>query len=258
MKIYLAGTNSFKRILTDERHYFLPHLPSEIKKISILESFYYIRDWMLPFIPKHWDFMLDSGAFTFFGKKDKTIDWNDYLEKYAAFINEHKIELFFELDIDVILGIAKVEAIRQKLEGLTGKQSIPVWRPSRGVAYWEKMCSEFPYVAISASGNYDSAWTRRKSAVTVLRQMIELAHKKGTKVHGLGFTDLKNLDRIKFDSVDSTAWLFGNMVGHVCKFDGRTVVKTVKPEGMKIKTRETGFHNFIEWLKFQRYAEHYL
>lgn len=260
MKVYLAGTNSFKRILTADVHY-LPvktDLIAEPRKVSILESFYYIRDWMLPFISKHWDFMLDSGAFTFFGKKDKTIDWNEYLERYAAFINEHKIDLFFELDIDVILGLEKVEAIRRRLESLTGKQSIPVWRPSRGIKYWEKMCAEFPYVAISASGNYDSSWTRRKSAVPVLRQMIDHAHKKGARVHGLGYTDLKNLQTVRFDSVDSTAWLFGNMVGHVCRFDGRTVVKTIKPEGMKLKHRESGFHNFSEWLKFQRYAEHCL
>jgi hypothetical protein len=260
MKVYLAGTNSFKRILTADVHY-APVKPSsnpQPRKIFILESFYYLRDWMMSFIDTHWNFMLDSGAFTFFGQKNKQIDWNEYLERYATFITQNKINLFFELDIDVILGLEKVEAIRKNLEKLTGKQSIPVWRPSRGFGYWEKMCAEFSYVAISASGNYDSSWTRRKGAAGILRQMVASAHKKGAKVHGLGYTDLKNLSLIGFDSVDSTAWLYGNMVGHVCKFDGKTVVKKVKPDGMKLKNRESSFNNFSEWLKFQRYAEHHL
>lgn len=258
MIVYLAGTNGAKRIMTNEEHYRSSETSSERKRISVLESFYWLRDWMPPLINTHWNFMLDSGAFTFFGQKDKQIDWDEYLERYAAFINEHKIELFFELDVDVILGIEKVEQIRRKLEMLTGRQSIPVWRPSRGLQYWKKMCREFPYVAISASGNYDSSWTRKKAAVPVLRRMVADAHRAGAKVHGLGYTNLKAFEELRFDSVDSTTWLYGNMVGLLYTFDGKTIVKTRKPENKRVKCRETMTHNFAEWLKFQRYAEHHL
>ena len=250
MEIFLAGTSAENSRANSEGDFK--------QKISILESFYYMKDWMIPYIRNHWNFLLDSGAFTFFGhdkKNHSKINWDEYLERYAQFINDNDIKLFFELDIDVIVGLKEVERLREKLHLLTNKQSIPVWRPSRGYEYYKKLIKEFNYIAISASGEYDSKWSRKKGAELVLRQMVLEAKKENCKVHGLGYTSLEKLKIIPFHSVDSTAWLYGNRGGFLYYFNGHTLVKQNKPPGMKLKAREVAVHNFREWIKFQQYAK---
>lgn len=93
--------------------------------------------------------MLDSGAFSYInGKNTNNVNWDEYIESYAEFINNHNIKLFMELDIDSVVGIKEVERLRNKLERLTNKQCIPVWHKSRGKDYWLKMIKEYDYVAI--------------------------------------------------------------------------------------------------------------
>ncbi len=55
---------------------------------------------------------------------------------------------FFELDIDRIVGLEKVEEFRRRIESKTGKQSIPVWHSNRGWQYFVNMCKEYNYVSI--------------------------------------------------------------------------------------------------------------
>ena len=86
--------------------------------------------------------------------------------------------------------------------------------------------------------------------------MIRYAHAHGAKVHCLGFTRLSDLPKYHFDSVDSTAWTTGNRFGYLYKFDGKTMRKIPKPQGMKLKdSRQVALRNYIEWIKFQKYAE---
>lgn len=93
--------------------------------------------------------MLDSGAFSYINSKNtNNVNWDEYIESYAEFINNHNIKLFMELDIDSVVGIKEVERLRNKLERLTNKQCIPVWHKSRGKDYWLKMIKEYDYVAI--------------------------------------------------------------------------------------------------------------
>ena len=52
--------------------------------------------------------ILDSGAFTAINDKTgkyKNYDWNNYLKKYIDFIKITKQKLFFELDIDCVVGL---------------------------------------------------------------------------------------------------------------------------------------------------------
>tara|TARA_R110000824_G_scaffold9123_1_gene41095 strand:- start:761 stop:1501 length:741 start_codon:yes stop_codon:yes gene_type:complete len=242
MKIYLAGTQGDKANLT-----------STNKDLYLLESFYYLKDKHMDLYKNH-NFLLDSGAFTFFsGKK---IDWDNYVTRYINFINKHGIDLFFELDIDKIIGIDKVEKIRKRIEEETEKQSIPVWRPSRGIKYWYNMIKEYSYVAISASGKYDSAWTRKKDNIPVLKKMLKLAKENNCKVHGLGFTSLKLLSIISFYSVDSTSWIAGQQYCTFYKFNGKGMNQINKTDNNKRGINPKGrlLYNFNEWVKFQKYA----
>lgn len=186
------------------------------------------------------------------GSHGKPIIWDDYIERYADFINRNKVEKFFELDVDVVVGYERVLEFRRKLEKLTNKQSIPVWHITRGKKEFDRACDEYKYVAIGGivSGEI------KKDKYFIFPKLIAEAHKKGAKIHGLGFTNLKLLPEYHWDSVDSTAWTTGNRFGFIYQFDGKTMVKTDAPKGSRIgKAREAALINFTEWLKFQAYAD---
>ena len=85
---------------------------------------------------------------------------------------------------------------------------------------------------------------------------IKTAHEHGAKIHGLGFTSLNGIKKYHFDSVDSTAWTTGNRFGYVYKFNGKDIIKIDPPRGYRLgNTRAVALNNYIEWIKFQRYAE---
>ena len=245
MNIYLAGCPNEKKRGTD----YL--IKQEKIKIFILESFYYVQDWMDIYIKNYWNFMLDSGAFTFMQDSKKKIDWDKYVEDYAKYINRLDIKLFFELDIDSVVGLKEVERLRAKLEKLTNKKCIPVWHKSRGKEYWLQLVKNYDYVAIGGI----AIKTIKQNEYKYFTWFLNEAKKQNCKVHGLGFTNLKGLEKYKYDSVDSTSWVSGNKFGAVYWFDGKTMQKQVKKEGQRIKAKEVAIHNFKEWVKFQKYAE---
>ena len=249
MKVHLAGVMPWRSegiydpIIAEHKPY-------------ILESFYYVNEITTRQIPNFGSFMLDSGAFTFLqNRQSGNILWEDYVERYAHYINENKVKLYFELDIDGVVGYPAVLDLRKRLEGLTGTQSIPVWHKSRGIQEFKKMCHEYPYVAI---GGYVIK-ELSQSDLDYFPIMIDYAHKCGAKIHCLGYTKLKNLRNHHFDSVDSTTWTSGNRFGYYYKFDGKTIVRFDKPEGYRIAdAKHCAVHNFIEWLKFQKWADTHL
>lgn len=249
--LYLAGTmygNQGK--FCDEAKEEIPPLID----IAILESFYYADEWTEKIIPKLKHFLLDSGAFTFFSS-GKHVDWYEYLDRYADFIVKNNVKHFFELDIDVLVGYEKVLEFRKILEQKTGRKCIPVWHKSRGLDEFKKMCDEYDYVAIG--GIVSKEITQQE--YPMFTYLINEAHKRGCKIHGLGFTNLKGMETYKFDSVDSTSWTTGNRFGAIYRFNGKTMEKYDKGSGQRLKdSRKVAIHNFNEWVKFQKYAEKFL
>ena len=218
--------------------------------VPILKSFYYITPEAEKKIPHIKTFLLDSGAFTFFSGGHNVV-WEEYVDRYADFINRFQIERFFELDIDSLIGFDAMMKLRRRLERATGKQPIPVWHISRGIEQFKRDADEYPYVALG--GIVNGEW--RRSAKERFPWFIQEAHKRGAKIHGLGYTSLTGITRYHFDSVDSTAWIAGNRFGYVYKFDGKTMQKINVPKGMRLKTKEVAQHNFNEWARFSKYAE---
>ncbi len=241
MDLYLAGnTYSVKKQCTPD--------------VAILESFYYADEWTEELIPELKRFLLDSGAFTFFSAGKKT-DWNKYLDKYVDFINRNNVKNFFELDIDCIIGYKAVLRLRERLEYKTGRKCIPVWHKSRGREEFLKMCDEYDYVALGGIVSKEIKHDEYK----YFPWFINEAHKRNAKIHALGFTNLKGIEKYHFDSVDSTSWTAGSRFGAVYKFDGRTITTYRRCKGKKISNpKEAARHNFNEWIKFQKYAEKYL
>lgn len=247
MKIYLAGL--------EMKH---KYIEENINILYALSSFFTIRDDYAQFIPHFKDFILDSGAFTFMNCSIKNVDWNDYLKKYANFINDNKIKNFFELDIDSIVGYSKVKEYRKELENLTGKRCIPVWHRSRGIDEFFNLCEEYNYIALGgiAIGHI------KPSEHKYFSYFIQEAHKRKTKIHGLGYTSISNLTKYHFDSVDSTTWTTGGRFGFIYKFTGKTLVRekiSGGNTGMRISNSyEIDKLNLKEWIKFQKYAEVHL
>ena len=257
MKVFLAGNNNDGKIYNNNL------LNSNIKlgDLNILESYYYIRnniDTTIKLIPYFNSFLLDSGAFTFMqGNHDGEINWDRYIEEYGEFIKKYDIKLFFELDIDSLVGISEVERLRDKLQDITGKPPIPVWHKNRGKEYFIQMCQKYPYVALG--GMAGAGDKNRKLYEKLFPWFIATAHKYGAKIHGLGYTSVAKLKIFRFDSVDSTAWLYGNRSGWLDKFNPNTGLMekvTVLPN-KKLKSKEAAINNFIQWAKFAKYAELY-
>lgn len=241
MKIYLAGGGWEKRLWIKNNFY----------NFFRLHTFYEIKKHEADCISRYKGFLLDSGAFSFFGGKE--VNWNNYVTTYINFINKYDVKLFFELDLYSIIGISETEKLRTRIELETKKQSIPVFHKMLGINYYKKLCEKYNYIAISASGMYESKWTRKQPEL--LKQLVLYAKSKQVNVHGLGYTKITMLSEIPFYSVDSTSWLSGNRFGAIYNFNGKGFNKTMKPKGKKVKTQLTAQHNFNEWVKFQKYAE---
>lgn len=210
---------------------------------------------MKEILPNCKRFLLDSGAFTFM-VKSKAHDFDSYLDKYTDFINAYDIDLFFELDVDSVVGLPKVEQYRRTIERRTGKQTIPVFHMSRGKDYFIEMCKTHKYVAF---GGLLTDGYSNKVIGQCLPWFIDTAHEYGAKIHGLGYTSLSGLEQNHFDSVDSTSWISGNKYGHVYWFDGKTMQKKDRKQGQRMaNAKALAIHNFTEWKKFAKYAETHL
>lgn len=250
MDLYLAGVSILE-----------PYFRSgelNAKESPVLCSFYGISDFETEYLPKFKTTIIDSGAFSFMNGK-KVGNWDGYTEQYAEFINRNGVELFFELDIDSIVGLQEVERLRAKLERLTGKQPIPVWHKTRGKDYFLGMSKDYPYVAL---GGIVTQEVPRKIYEAAFPWFIYAAHENGAKIHGLGYTSIEGIQKYHFDSVDSTTWNVGAKYGNICRiirtkhgFKGK---QEHRPNTRVKISRELAKWNFIEWIKFQRYAEKYL
>lgn len=243
MRLFLAGTHGYGA-------YIKKGLPMADCKY-LLESFVYIKDWHLEYLDKFDGFMLDSGAFTYLNGAKTNVDWDKYIDRYAAFIKKYQVKHYIELDIDSVVGLAEVERLRDKLESLVGYPSIPVWHKSRGKDYWLKMVKDYDYVAIGGIVTKEI----KPAEYKYFHWLLNEARKADCKVHGLGFTNLKGLQEYPFYSVDSTSWNSGGRFGAIYKFDGRTMQKYDKPIGTRVKTIDTAINNFREWVKFQHYMD---
>lgn len=246
MKVFLAGTGLLK------------NYPEEFKKSKyILESFYSIQEWQIPLIKTMDCFLLDSGAFTFMNSNKKT-SFDAYIDRYIDFINRNNIELFFELDVDSVIGYENVKKLTSRLEKETGKKSIPVWHLSRGIDNFYRMCDEYEYAAI---GGFVTKEIQRKK-YGAIPYLIQEAHKRKCKLHGLGFTSTSYYDKIRFDSVDSTTWNVGGKYGNICLFDSKIGMRqnyyAYNNNKRCINQKELMTYNWNQWIQYQRFAEKHL
>ena len=188
MELYLAGATTKQHI----------DILRKYKNKYMLQTFWDMRkkkDSDVRYIISSCEkILLDSGAFTFMNS-GKKVHWKTYVNEYIEFINTYDIQNFIELDLYGVLGVEMTEKIRRYIEHYTGKKPIPVYHGTLPVSYFRMLCQNYQYVAISATGTIESSkWTKNKK---ILKQIIRIGHSYGTKLHGLGYTKLENLNNLE-------------------------------------------------------------
>lgn len=190
--------------------------------------------------------LIDSGAHSFqFGKK---VEWIKYTEQYAEWITKFdrdNILGYFEMDIENLVGYAKVLELRKILESATNK-IIPVWHPLRGIKDYEKTCEAYAGKVI-AIGGFKGTDIKDSQYLSFLK----VAKKYGCKVHCLGMTRCEVLDKVPFDFTDSSSWSatarFGK-IGH-----GKFLRGKVTREFSKNHRGVVFMENYKDGIKMQEY-----
>ena len=88
-----------------------------VEELFILESFAYMNNLGQKNIHNTKKFLLDSGAFTFVRTQKNAVDWLSYVDRYAEFVKANNVQLFFELDIDKLIGYDAVLKLRKLRSG---------------------------------------------------------------------------------------------------------------------------------------------
>lgn len=103
-------------------------------------------------------------------------------------------------------------------------------------------------------------YVSKKMEIAACHRLSLSYESKCANIHGLGYTSIAGLHKYHFDSVDSTAWLYGNRGGYLYKFNAKKgdFDKITAPAGMRLKSKDAAMNNYIEWTKFQQYAEKHL
>ena len=206
MQVYMAAIEGRKKNLEQT--------PDDYIEFA-LTSYYYLRDredTLQLILRKCKHVLIDSGAHSF--QHGQKVDLDDFVNKYIAFIkrntNNPRIEGFFEMDVDNVIGYPKVLEYRKRLEEVSDK-IIPVWHGPRGVKEYYRMCEEYAgkRISIGAFKGFDIADGS-------YNYFINTAHHYGCKIHMLGITRMpliKTLNLGKDDSVDSSSWLQSGVFG---------------------------------------------
>lgn len=170
-----------------------------------LTSYWYLRraksEW--PIIRDYSrEVLVDSGAHTFQRSATRT-DFERYTHEYAEWIAKNDaphILGYFEMDIDNVVGYDEVRRLREILLSATDK-IIPVWHSNRGVQDYRQMVREF-------SGRWVSVTGFRNEDITDDQYwlFVKEAWDHNCRIHGLGLTRPEILDRVPFDSCDSSSW----------------------------------------------------
>jgi hypothetical protein len=213
-----------------------------------LMSFYYItkgrRELVVRIRDNSKEILIDSGAHSFqFGKK---VDWIEYTKKYAEFIKDFdrpNVIGYFEMDIENIIGYDKVKDLRRILENASDK-IIPVWHPPRGIQDFKDMCAQYAGKII-AIGGFRGTDIKDEQFLMFLKY----AKKHRCKVHCLGMTRTKVLDKVPFDFTDSSSWIASTNFGKVLFGEGQLP----KAKGNAEREKQRIF-NYKQGMKMQ---EHY-
>jgi len=198
--------------------------------------------------------LIDSGAHSF--QHGVVVDWEAYTRDFADFIKRNtdnpKIEGFFEMDVDNVIGYERVLQLRKILEEVSDK-IIPVWHNSRGIADYIEMCKKYAGKRISITGFKDGDITEGQYNL-----FVNTAHKYGCKIHILGMTRpelIKTLNLGKDDSFDSSSWIMAGAYGALMMNPKRDEKFMLESLGRVPGLPASRYHtiNYVCYRKMQEY-----
>lgn len=248
MKIFLSALENGATCKDSKKplaHYFVEQ---GIHMKYNLMSYYYIKNQvqLAEYIRDNSELIeIDSGAHSF--QKGVKVDWVTYTEKYADFIknfDKPNVVGYFEMDVDNVIGYEKVLELRKILEKVSDK-IIPVWHKNRGIEDFKQMCEKYSKRVIAITGFRNEDIKDEQYLM-----FLKYAHKYGCKVHCLGMTRKKILDKVPFDFVDSSSWKQSAIYGRIDGRDGK-VSRTFSKEKREVVFLE----NYKYGLKMQQHYE---
>lgn len=193
--------------------------------------------------------LVDSGAHSF--QEGKKVPWDEYTEQYAEFIRQNdnpKILGWFEMDVDRVIGYEHVLQLRKVLDQATDK-IIPVWHKNRGIPEFKRMCRETKGNIVAVTGFKNEDIQDNQYA-----PFLKYAWKSGKKLHCLGMTRQKVMDKVPFDYVDSSSWKLSATFGSLKMWNEREhKLKNVPNTKGKFTTKQLFYKNLIEYVKMVRY-----
>lgn len=246
MKVFLSALENGCTCYNSKKTLAEFLIENKIKMKYNLMSFYYIKNKteLAEYIRNNSEeILIDSGAHSF--QKGKKVNWKEFTKQYANFIknfDKPNVVGYFEMDVDNIIGYDKVLELRKTLESVSNK-IIPVWHKNRGIDEYKKMCKDYAgkIIAITGFKNEDI-----KDEQYLM--FLKYAKKYNCKVHCLGMTRKKILDKVPFDYVDSSSWKQSGIYGRI---DGKG---KVTKEFSKVKREVVFLENYKIGMQMQ---EHY-
>lgn len=246
MKIFLSALEVKRNKKEEIATKLIDKLGGATKFHYNLMSYYYIRARKDDMVEKIRDnselVIIDSGAHSF--QKGKQVNWIEYTKEYAEFIkrfDEPNVVGYFEMDVDNIIGYDKVLELRKILESVSDK-IIPVWHKNRGLDEFKKMCKDYAGKVVAVTGFKNEDIKDEQYLM-----FLKYAHKYNCKVHCLGMTRKKVLDKVPFDYVDSSSWAQNSIYGRIGK-------RKVTREMSKTNRERIFAENYLLGMKMQ---EHY-
>lgn len=205
MKVFLSALEASPEFYLIDKH--IKNYKNNLMSFYYLKNKYNIAEIIRE---KSKSVIIDSGAHSF--QKGKQVNWDEYTKKYAEFIktfDRPNVIGYFEMDVDNIIGYKKVLELRRVLESVSNK-IIPVWHKNRGIEEYKQMCKDYAgkIIAITGFKNEDI-----KDEQYLM--FLKYAKKYDCKVHCLGMTRKKVLDKVPFDYVDSSSWKQKSIYGQI-------------------------------------------
>ena len=175
--------------------------------------------------------IMDSGLFTLMfgahkGKRDKAF-LNQWMDAMIQFVHDNNIKATcVECDCQKVLGVDEAWEFRRRFRDSISNPIINVFHYEDGNYGLDRLIEFADYIAISVPELRIVKPKTYKEDVYRLACYIK-THKPHIKIHLLGCTEVKMLERCNFcTTADSTSWQAVNRFGRILG----NHVKTIRPE----------------------------
>lgn len=128
------------------------------------------------------------------------------------------------MDVDNIIRYTQVLELRKILESVS-KKIIPVWHKNRGIEDFKKMCKDYKNRIIGITG-FKNEDIQDEQYI----HFLKYAKNFNCKVHCLGMTRKKIIDKVPFDFIDSSSWKQEGIFG---KVNGKKITKEYSKKNIK-------------------------